>query len=448
MTKHKRFFRIILAVIQAFIDLIIYRLSFLLVIAFRFSGKIPADFTFEVQTFFAGSMLLVFYFYSLYNFKSWTFWDEIKAILKSAILILLTIILFLYSQNFTLSRYIVIVGILFFVPLCIIIRYAFRRTLFALNILVTNVIILGAGKTGELYADKIISHPFTSCRVIGFLDDDEAKHGKLIAGFPVLGRLKDFKKIYASCPIDEAAVAISTASRSLLTHILDVVEFHVRQVHYIPDMYMLTTFSTAIKDVEGMPVISASQGLLNPLNRAVKTVIDYAGAFTALIILSPIMFWAACRTRRNHKGLIISAQKRTGWKTKRFTIYTFKTNTIIDNLPQLFNVLKREMSLVGPRALTRQEVKSVYGDYIARKIYAVKPGITGFWHISGTSEAEKDIMREMNLYYIRNWSLWLDAVILLRTIYAVFRKKSPPPSLLLLINPRHKKTPPDDREER
>ena len=465
MNNNSGFIRTILAFSQAVIDTALYWLSFSLVITFWFSGRDPRAFTFETRAFFAGTMLVVFYFNSLYDFRNWIVWDELKAVLKSAALILMLIVLYLYSQRFDISRFILASGILIFVPLCLIARYAFRRIFFALGLLSTNIIILGAGRTGEIFAEKIIEHPFTACKITGFLDDDENKQGKLIAGFPVLGRLDEFERIYSEYHIDEAAVAISTASRSLLTHILDMVEFHVRQVHYIPDMYMLTTFSDSIRDVDGMPLISASQGIMNPLNRFIKSIIDYIGAVTALIIFSPLMLWAAWRIKREDGGPVLFIQERVGWKVKHFKVYKFRTMytdadkrteelfkdpeilanykkkiklqhdprqtkigkllrmTSIDELPQLLNVLKGEMSLVGPRPLIQSDVDFAYGSHIAKKIYTVKPGMTGLWQVSGRSELDTDIRREMNLYYIRNWSLWLDIVILIRTVYVVITEK-------------------------
>ena len=465
MNNNSGFIRAILAFAQAVIDTYLYWTSFSLAITFWLSERDLGIFSFEAIAFLTGTMLAVFYFNSLYDFRNWILWDELKAILKSSGLILLLIVLYLYSQRFNVSRFIIAAGILFFVPLCLTARYIFRRIFFALGILSTNIIILGAGRTGEIFAEKITEHPFTACKIIGFLDDDENKHGKLIAGFPVLGRLDEFERFYSEYRIDEAAVAISTASRSLLTHILDMVEFHVKQVHYVPDMYMLTTFSASIRDVDGMPVISASQGLLNPMNRFFKSIIDYTGAIIALIIFSPLMLWAAWKIKREDGGPALFIQDRVGWKVKHFKVYKFRTmytdadkrteklfedpniladyqkgiklkhdprltkigaflrKTSIDELPQIFNVLKGDMSLVGPRPLTQRDVDFVYGDYVARKIYTVKPGMTGFWQVSGRSDVDTDIRREMNLYYIRNWSLWLDIVILIRTVYAVISRK-------------------------
>ncbi len=463
MKNYAGFIHTLLVFVQALADVFLCWLSFHAVIVL-WIDKGTAGFSFQIMAFLVGIMLAVFYFNSLYEFKNWIFWDEVKAVVKSAALILLVIVLYLYSQKFDLLRFVLTAGILFFVPLCLAVRYAFRRIFFASGLLVTHMIILGAGKTGELFAQKMVSHPFTSCRVIGFLDDDKEKLGTSIAGFPVLGCLEDFEKICDAYPVDEAAVAISTASRSLLTHILDIVEFRVKQVHYIPDMYMLTTFSASMRDVDGLPVISASQGLRNPLNRFIKGIMDYTGAVVALILFSPLMLWAAYKIKREDSGPVFFIQDRVGWKTKHFKVCKFRTmktnaeemtrelfkdpqilsdyhqgiklkhdprltkigallrKTSIDEIPQLFNVLRGEMSLVGPRPLIQSDVDFAYGDYVAKKIYTVKPGVTGFWQVSGRSDIETKMRKEMNLYYIRNWSLWLDIVILLRTVYAVLSR--------------------------
>ena len=430
MISYKNHVRVIISVCQAFIDAVVYLFSFWLVITFWLDGKIPADFTPEVQHFFTGTMLAVFYFNSLYSFNTWLLWDEIKAILKSSLLILLVTVLYLYSQGFDISRFTLAAGTIIFIPLCTISRWLLRRVCFVLGLMSTNIIILGAGRTGTIFAEKITSHPFTLGKIAGFLDDDESKHDLSIAGYPVRGKLEDFTKICEAERIDEAAVAISSASRGLLTHILDLVEFNVRHVHYIPDVYMLTAFSSAMRDVDGMPVIAVSQGLANAWCYAVKSLADCAGALVAIIILSPMMIWTAVKVRRVHGGEIFSRHERIGLNGKPFTMLKFRSSgcgktskilrrSYVDEFPQFFNVLKGEMSLVGPKAFTKPDMLHIYGHDTARKILMVKPGITGFWQISDR-EKDKRICGEMNLYYIRNWSLWLDAVILFKTFFKIF----------------------------
>ena len=418
---------------QAFIDVIIYRFSFWLASELWLAGKMPGALNSEAQVFLAGTMLAVFYFNSLYSFKTWLLWDEMKAVIKSSFLMLLVTVLYLYSQGYDMSRFMLAAGIIIFMPLCVIARWCLRRLLFAAGILSTSIVILGAGKLGGIFADKIASHPFTLGKIIGFLDDDESKQGLTVSGCKVLGRLEDFDGLCESERIDEAAVAISSASRDFLTHVLDIVEFHVRQVHYVPDMYMLTTFSSSIRDVDGMPVISASQGLLNPVNRAVKTLADYAGALAGIVILSPFMIYTALKVRRAYGGEIFSRQERTGLHGRTFMLCKFRSSgcgktagsfrrSYFDELPQVFNVLRGEMSIVGPKAFSETDMLHAYGPETARKIVMVKPGITGFWQISDR-EKYRAICGEMNLYYIRNWSLWLDIVIFFKTIYTIIFRK-------------------------
>ena len=436
MRSYKNFIRIILAVLESALDVSIYFFSFSLSVWLWFGAKTHLAFNFETQVFIAGTILAVFCFNSLYSFKTWLLWDEMKAVIKSSFFVLLVTVLYLYSQKSDLSRFAVLFSMIIFVPLCVTARYIFRRLIFALGILSTDIIILGAGRTGKIFAEKITSHPFTLGKIAGFLDDDESKIGSSVAGFKVRGKLEDFGKICRDENIDEAAVAISRASRKFLADILNIVEFSVRQVHYIPDMYMLTTFSSLVRDFDGIPVISASHGLMNPISRAVKTFADYAGGIAAIIIFSPVMLWAALKVRMKYGGKIFSLQERSGLNGKKFMMYKFRSSSetetdtslrrsYIDELPQLFNVMKGEMSLIGPKALFTGDVQHVYGEDTAGKFPSVKPGITGFWQISKQGDNDRKIRGEMDLYYIRNWSLWLDAVILMKTFPAMFFRRHP-----------------------
>ena len=449
-----------LAVLQFLGDALLYWGSLAFVLSFW--GRAAMGFTTEVCFFFSGTLLLVFYFNALYAFKNWLFWDEMRAVLRSSVVTLLVIVLYLFSLKYSLSRFAVFFSMVLFIPFCLLLRYAFRRVFFACGLLDTSILIIGAGKTGELYARKVAAHPFTVCRVVGFLDDDDRKQGTQVAGLPVLGRIKDFERIQAECRVDEVVIAIATASRKLLAHILDTVELRVRCVHYIPDMYMLTTFSASIRDVDGVPLISASQGLLKPFNRFLKGCMDYVGAVVALILFSPLLLYVARRIKKDDGGAVLFGHSRVGQNLSSFKMYKFRTmvpdaearlqemlkdeklrkefevafkfkndpritrighflrKSSLDELPQLFNVLKGEMSLVGPRPIVNKEVELYYGQKTAQQIFRVKPGLTGFWQVSGRNDVLDYQQRiDLDLYYIHNWSLWLDIVIMLRTIQVV-----------------------------
>ena len=427
---------------------------------------IPGPAFFEVRVFLTGASLSCLSFYGLYGFKNWTIWEETSSVLKAWLLTLLIDVLFLFTGKIRLPALRVFAAVSLFVPLTLTARYFFRVTLFKLGLLVKSVIILGAGEAGKIFALKISSSPFAIRRAACFLDDDESKQGCEISGIKILGRPSDFVRVQCEVKADEAVIAIPTALRQELAGILNTVEQHIGKVLYVPDMYMLTVSSASMSELDGMPVISSSQGLLNPVNIAVKTVIDYIGAVIALVIFSPVMVWAAYRIKKEDGGPVFFIQDRIGWKGKHFMTYKFRSmytnadeitkklfsdpeifaaykqgnkmkedprqtkigayirKTSIDELPQLFNVLKGEMSLVGPRPLPQIDVDLLYSDeHVLRKVYAAKPGLTGIWQVSGRSDLDADFRREINCYYVHNWSVWLDIAILLKTPLAVVTHK-------------------------
>ena len=191
-----------------------------------------------------------------------------------------------------------------------------------------------------------------------------------------------------------------------------------------------------------------------------KAVIDFTGGLFALLVFSPVMLWAAYRVHKEDKGPIFFCQERIGWHAKPFMTYKFRTmfmdaeareqilfrdesikeeyeqsaklkedprltkigaflrRTSIDELPQLLNVLKGEMSLIGPRPLTASDVALCYGKD-AVMVYKMKPGMTGLWQVSGRSDTDTNFRRKINLYYCRKWSLCLDFWIAFRTVKTV-----------------------------
>ncbi|MDR2529252.1 MAG: sugar transferase [Synergistaceae bacterium] len=450
--------RLLLTVAQVTLDMAIYWICLESARVFWVSAEVPPLWV-EREIFFCGVFLICFCFRSLYAFRTWMFWDETREALKASTTAVLVIVTYLFALKLQFSRLLVVAGTALFVPTCLFTRYCARRLAVRLGLLRTAVLVIGAGKAGKLYAQKVARHPFMGCQIVGFLDDDPRKLNYRVTGIPVLGRLEDFEEATRGLDVDEVIVAIPTAGRDLLARILNIVEMRVKRVSYIPDMYMLTTFSAIMRDIDGLPMISATQGLLSPINRLLKSVMDYCGAVVALLLFSPLFLYVAWKIKKDDGGEVLFEHNRVGQDLTPFKMRKFRTmvpdaekileellkdeerkkefelafkfkedprvtkvgyflrKTSLDELPQLFNVLKGEMSLVGPRPIVKKEVELYYGERTARQIFNVKPGLTGFWQVSGRNDVQDYQQRiDLDLYYIRNWSPWLDIVILFRTM--------------------------------
>ncbi|KLO21167.1 sugar transferase [Marinitoga sp. 1155] len=471
--------KILLRGIKKFIFALILMLIDTVVLFFSFSIisfiKLDGDFIKNLYTLnYVPSMnivlsifILSFLFNSLYSFKTYLFWDEMKNIVKASFFSL-TILLFIsFITKLYYSRFIVIYGILLFVIIDIPTRYIYRKLLYRLNLFKTNVLIIGAGEMGEIISQKIKSHTFTTYNIIGFVDDDKTKINKIINDYKVLGAIKDIDKIINEIQVDEVIIAIPTAKRKEISKIISHLEGKVRRIKFIPDMYGLITFSTEIQDFDGVMTISASQGLLNPLNRILKRVFDIIFGVVGFILLFPLFIIIGYKIKKEDRGTIFFKHTRIGENLKEFKMYKFRTmvpnaeeklkemleknkklreefyknfklkddpritkigkflrKTSLDEFPQFINVIKGDMSIVGPRPVVKKEIDMYYGEEVAKRVFAVKPGITGMWQANGRSDVEDYEERiALDLYYIRNWSLWLDIIIILKTIKVVLDKK-------------------------
>ena len=450
----RRALRLVLSIIQVILDIALYNLCL---------SVMHTHLTFEIRAFLTVIMTTFFFFSSLYGFILWTFHDEMIAVVRSWVLIFIVSVISLYVFGFSVPFLLFIAALALFIPVTLAARYLFRRIFFAIGLLSTSVIIIGSGMAAEMFAENISVSPFISRKVIGFLDDDENKQNKILSGVHVLGKLKDFQRIQSEFQADEAVIALPKASRQTLEDTLNMIEDNVKRVLYIPDMYMLKTYPELIRRFEFIPVISTSQGLLNPMNRFIKAVMDYTGGFVALVLFSPLMIYVALKIKREDKGSILFKHKRIGKDLKPFYVYKFRSmipnaeevlkemlkdenlrrefeesfkfkddpritkvgkflrKTSLDELPQIFNVLRGEMSLVGSRPVVQKEIDLYYGYKTARQIFHVKPGMTGLWQVSGRNDVEDYDQRiEFDLYYTCNWSVWLDIVIMARTVKTIF----------------------------
>jgi len=324
---------------------------------------------------------------------------------------------------------------------------------------VRRALILGAGKVGTDLARAIQSdHGWSTAQVIGFLDDNPEKNGQTVVGIPILGGLDNVCDVIEEQRIDEVVFALPLrAHRRVINLVLDLQRFPV-EVKVVPDLFDLAFARTTVEEVDGIPLISLRAPAINGYTSLVKRVFDVAMASLLLCVTAPIMGVIALAIKIDSRGPIVFTQRRVGENGRLFNMYKFRTmidgadqqvdavivpigggrtthkhpddprvthlgrflrRSSLDELPQLVNVIKGEMSLVGPRP----ELPFVVEQYEPwqRRRLSVPPGITGWWQISGRSDRPMHLHTEDDLYYIKNYSLLLDLQILLKTVEVVIK---------------------------
>jgi exopolysaccharide biosynthesis polyprenyl glycosylphosphotransferase len=310
----------------------------------------------------------------------------------------------------------------------------------------TRVAIIGAGETGRRVALRIQHHPEVGYELIGFIDKDAARLGPKVAGVPVIGDGAGLVDLLLRYRIAEVFLAIPSLSQNETFNM--VVQCEEAQVHFKivkDDLLQVITDRVKIDDIGDFPVILLREGRLTPLDEFIKRAMDLFFIIPLLTVAAPLYAALAVMIKLNSRGPVIFAHDRIGKDGKTFRLYKFRTmyhdtnpyavapgdqtdpritpvgrwlrKTSLDELPQFWNVLKGDMSLVGPRP----EMPFIVAQYEPwqRRRLDVPQGITGLWQIAGRKQLPLHFNLEYDFYYIRNWSLLLDVVILLRTVPAV-----------------------------
>lgn len=353
------------------------------------------------------------------------------------------------DELFTYSRAFIAIFALTNLSLVVLARLLTRhilqqRRLRGLNL--QRILIVGAGNLGRDIAYKLQAHRELGFEVVGFLDDDPGKLGRQVQNATVLGLLKDIEEVLDEHRIDMVYVALPLEAHRRMLKILEVVSKHCVEIKIVPDVLQFATLKSSLEDLDGLPVINLSQVPLQGWSSMAKRAMDIAIAAAGLIVLLPFFPLAAFLIWREDRGPIFYKQERMGLDGKPFMILKFRsmrTNAesttgpvwairdddrrtsvgsfmrqwSIDELPQLWNVLVGEMSIIGPRPERPtfvHEFKHKIPDYMLR--HKVKAGITGWAQVHGwrgNTSIKKRI--QYDLYYIQNWSLLLDFKILWMT---------------------------------
>ncbi|CAG0935227.1 undecaprenyl-phosphate galactose phosphotransferase [Thermoflexales bacterium] len=323
-----------------------------------------------------------------------------------------------------------------------------------------HVLIIGAGEVGRLTAETLSENAWMGFHPIGFTDDDPAKQHGLITGFPVLGTVAETVDIVHKHAVDEIVIALPLSAYEKVVQLSLELQRYPVTVRVVPDYFNLALFRAAVEELGGMPLINLRAPALNDYQRLIKRCFDLMVGTLALIMTLPLMGIIGLLIKLDSPGKIIFHQQRVGENGRLFWMYKFRTmidgaeaylsavlrqdetghilfktpndprithlgrflrHTSLDELPQLFNVLKGDMSLVGPRPELPWLVER-YEPWQCKR-FAVPQGMTGWWQVNGRSSKPLHLHTEDDLYYIQNYSLLLDIQILWKTIWVVIRRK-------------------------
>ncbi len=423
------------------------------------------DFTFFWWVFYV--WLFFFAYEGLYT-KRFSYWDEIKMLWKVSLFSTLGVFTILYLGKFgeQVSRTVLVVmGIVSF-PLFPIIRTNAKKLIMKLGLLKSKVLILGAGKTGELIFNALRRDQNLALEVVGFLDDDPEKIGKKIDGIKVHSGVDKARKYIGRCGINDIIIAMPGCSKDKIISLVNELQHQAESIILIPDLFGITVLGTNLQHFfqEQAIGLEVRNNLAEPANRIIKKLFDLTLSIFLLLVLALPMAIIALFIRMDSKGKAIFSQERRGKNNKPFQCYKFRTmyhdaetrlstilhndeakkewdvnrklandpritrigkllrQTSLDELPQIFNVLRGEMSLVGPRPVTRKEIDDYYKKD-AELCFGVTPGVTGLWQVSGRSNTSYQYRIALDSWYVRNWNLWLDIVILFKTIRVVVRRE-------------------------
>ncbi|WP_376795888.1 sugar transferase [Thermogemmatispora sp.] len=347
------------------------------------------------------------------------------------------------------------------VLLCLgrLIASAIMGTLYQLGLGETRVLVVGSGRLAKMIMQHITANPSLGYSIVGFLHDLENPPGDF-GRFKMLGTLDDLGMAIRSMQVDEVIIALPSHLHEQVIRTVRLCERLGTSFKLIPDLYELSLSRIDMESIEGIPLIGIKQSSLNRWQRAVTRAVDIAVSSLVLILGAPLWLCIALAIRLDSPGGVIYKSTRIGLNGKPFQMYKFRSmyqnadqmltalldrneaqgplfkmradpritrvgrflrKLSLDEIPQFINVLKGEMSLVGPRPALPREVAQ-YEEWQKGRL-AIKPGISGLWQVRGRSDLSFDEGVLLDLYYIENWSLRLYFQILLGTIPAVIFRR-------------------------
>lgn len=405
-------------------------------------------------------LILMFAYGDLYPSIGMSFWEESKKILKSTMVAFAAVVImtFITKTSVNFSRTVVVMAFLISILMLPAMRKSMRSFLRMLGLWEKAIVLIGTEAAAREVLCNLKKHPDWGYIPAGVVlqKGETAPEGMKLIGYVENMRALSFK-------VDEVIVAMPDVSRKKLVSIVEGASRFAPVVKVVADLHGLASVGVRTHDLDGMLLLEMEDRLALRKNRVMKRVFDLICSVFCLIVLSPLFALLALLVKLDSRGPVFFGHARVGKDGKEFICYKFRTmvpnaqqvledllkndlearsqwqkdyklkddpritrvgnilrKTSLDELPQIWNVLKGEMSLIGPRPIVTEEIE-MYGQK-SKYFFKVTPGITGLWQVSGRNDIDYDERVLLDEYYAKNWSLWLDIEILLRTIGAVLKK--------------------------
>jgi exopolysaccharide biosynthesis polyprenyl glycosylphosphotransferase len=341
-------------------------------------------------------------------------------------------------------------------------RFTIRRIVYAMREMgyfLSPAVIVGVNEEAHSLAEQLTLWRKSGLLFLGYVSQDEAEAPTVFSNLPSLGSLDKLQEIVNSYAVKELILTTSALTRDEIVTLYKEygLSKHIN-LRLSSGLFEVITTGVQITELASVPLVRVNNARLTGIDSVLKFILDYSITLPGLIFISPLLILIAILIKLDSPGPIIFRRRVMGVNGKQFDAYKFRTmspngdeilerhpelkaeldenhklvedprvtrvgqilrKTSLDELPQLFNVLKREMSLVGPRMISPLEMKKY--DKWDMNLLTVRPGITGLWQVSGRSNVSYAERVRLDMYYIRNWSIWLDIGLLLQTIPAVLR---------------------------
>jgi len=391
--------------------------------------------------------------------RNFRFFDELTSLTLGSLLAVFSLAGILYLTYRDVSRFLFLmaagVAYSWLVVWRLGIRLVFRKN--GLHSRLRRVLILGAGETGRRLEQNIRANSAFGLKVIGFLDDNWQRQADYA---DILGSLDISRQVIIQNEVDDVVIALPRSDHQRLVEVVSVLHDLPVRVWVIPDYFSLTLHRAEVEEFAGIPMLDLRAPALSEYQRMVKRAFDLAVTLLLLPFALPVMGVIALLIRLDSPGPVFYRAQRVGENGRMFRMLKFRTmvqgadqwqdqvavrdaegrilhkrpddprvtrvgrflrRSSLDELPQLFNVLRGEMSLVGPRPELPELVE--HYDLWQRRRFTVPQGITGWWQVNGRSDKPMHLHTDEDLYYVQNYSLWLDVEILARTVWAVLQGK-------------------------